>query len=199
MSQKADLRRITHEERTEKPDFASKAQSQSDEELMRHYKEETNEMAFSLLFQRHSGRVLGFLAKKLSSLQLAQDLTQDVFLKLHRSRIQYVPTLPFAPWLFSIARSVWLDSLKKKQEEPTDHILLERLVPAIEPAFGPSNNDELIEQLLPHQKTAVSMKVYEDATFEDIALRLGTSPQNARQLVSRGLKRLREVMKSKKD
>lgn len=194
MSQKADSHRITHEERMERPDLVSK----SDEELMRHYKE-GEEMAFSILFQRHSGRVLGFLAKKLSSLQSAQDLTQDVFLKLHRSRMQYVPTLPFAPWLFSITRSVWLDSLKKKREELMEPIFLEKLIPATEPVFESSYNDEFVGQLIPNQRTAVSMKVYDDATFEDIALRLGTSTQNARQLVSRGLKKLREVMGLKKD
>lgn len=68
----------------------------SDEELMRSY-QKGDLMAFEVLFKRYAGRVLGFLSKKLSQVQLAQDLGQDVFLKLHRSRAQYAPHLPFAP------------------------------------------------------------------------------------------------------
>ncbi|QQR81263.1 MAG: RNA polymerase sigma factor [Deltaproteobacteria bacterium] len=140
----------------------------------------------------------GFI-KKLGNVQSAQDFTQDVFLKLHRSRMQYAATLPFAPWLFSITRSVWIDGLKKRQnDEPTDHLFLEKLAPRTEPVFQ-SIPLEALDHLLPNQSTAVSMKVYDDATFEEIATRLETSPQNARQLVSRGLRKLKEVMKPRKD
>lgn len=173
--------------------FASK----SDEELMRSY-QEGEQMAFEILFKRYSSRVLGFLSKRLSQTQLAQDLTQDVFLKLHRSRAQYAPSLAFAPWLFSITRSVWIDHLKKnRKEEPTEQAFLEKLSPATELVF--ESQDEILGQLIPKQKTAVTMKIYDDATFEEIAIKLSTSSENARQLVSRGLKRLREVVKLKRD
>ncbi|OGQ22978.1 MAG: hypothetical protein A3I05_06045 [Deltaproteobacteria bacterium RIFCSPLOWO2_02_FULL_44_10] len=188
MSQKNHSDRITLRDET---DFTSK----SDEELMKHY-QEGKQMAFEVLFQRYSGRVFGFLSKRLSQPSFAQDLTQDVFLKLHRSRTQYAQHLPFAPWLFSITRSVWIDHLKKKRkEEPTEHALLEKLSPVTEPIF--ESQDEMLNHLLPHQKTAVAMKIYDDATFEEIASKLATSSENARQLVSRGLRRLRAVMKLK--
>lgn len=191
MSQNAHPDRITCQE-------GENFNSQSDEELMRYY-QEGREEAFSVLFERHSRRVLGFLSKKLGNVQSAQDLTQEVFLKLHRSRMQYTATLPFVPWLFSITRSVWIDGLKKKKNEKLiGHALLEKLSPTTEPVL-PFNNPEILDHLLPNQKTAISMKVYDDATFEEIALRLATSPENARQLVSRGLRNLKGMMEFKKD
>ncbi len=191
MSQNAHPDRITCQE-------GENFNSQSDEELMRYY-QEGREEAFSVLFERHSRRVLGFLSKKLGNVQSARDLTQEVFLKLHRSRMQYTATLPFVPWLFSITRSVWIDGLKKKKNEKLiGHALLEKLSPTTEPVL-PFNNPEILDHLLPNQKTAISMKVYDDATFEEIALRLATSPENARQLVSRGLRNLKGMMEFKKD
>ncbi|MEK6579254.1 MAG: sigma factor, partial [Bdellovibrionota bacterium] len=81
---------------------------QSDEELMTLY--QTGSLAaFDVLFNRHSGRVLAFLRKKVLS-ETAQDLTQEVFEKLHRSRAKYNPRYPFLPWLFTVSRNVLLDS-----------------------------------------------------------------------------------------
>jgi RNA polymerase sigma factor (sigma-70 family) len=193
MSQKTHSDRIILGDKMNEADFASK----SDEELMRSY-QEGEQMAFEILFKRYAGRVLGFLSKRFFQPQLAQDLTQDVFLKLHRSRAQYVPDLVFAPWLFSITRSVWIDHLKKnRKEEPTEKEFLEKLSPATELVF--ESQDEILGYLPSNQKTAVAMKIYDDATFEEIASRLETSTANARQLFSRGLKRLREVTKLKRD
>lgn len=193
MSQKIHSDRITLGDRMDESGFASK----SDEELMKSY-QEGEQMAFETLFKRYSGRVLGFLSKRLSQTQLAQDLTQDVFLKLHRSRAQYAPSLAFAPWLFSITRNVWIDHLKKnRKEDPTEQTFLEKLSPSTELVL--ESQDEILGELIPKQKTAVAMKIYDDATFEEIANKLSTSSENARQLVSRGLKRLREVVKLKRD
>lgn len=169
----------------------------SDEELMRNY-QEGDQVAFEILFERYSGRVLGFLSKRLSQPQSAHELTQDVFLKLHRSRGQYRGNLPFAPWLFSITRNVWIDHIKKnRKEDPTDQDFLEKLAPIPEPTVESQN--EILKQLVPNQKTAVAMKIYDDATFEEIAARLDTTSENARQLFSRGIRRLKELMGLKKD
>lgn len=158
-------------------------------------------IAFELLFERHSGRVQGYLQKKLSSPKEAQDLVQEVFFKLHRSRHQYNGTLPFSPWLFSITRSIWLDHLKKRNfEDATDQGKLEALQPVVHMSrVSDAAGLEILDQLSPSQKEAVGLRVFDEATFEEIATRLSTSPENARQLVSRGLKKLREIWGSRKD
>lgn len=171
----------------------------SDEELMETYK--MGEVAaFDILFERHSGQVLGYLSRKLSSVKEAQDVLQESFFKLHRSRHQYNGTLPFAPWLFSITRSVWLDHVKKKNLEdlvaPED---LDKLVnqPVLAPVQGISS--DVLNRLPANQKEAVALRILDEATFEEIAIKLSTSPDNARQLVSRGLKRLKEFLKVGKE
>ena len=178
-----------------KSDFKNK----TDEELMETYK--MGEVAaFDILFERHSGQVLGYLSRKLSSSKEAQDVLQDVFFKLHRSRHQYNGTFPFAPWLFSIARSVWLDHVKKKNledlvaPEELDNLIAQ---PVLTSAQG--INSDVLDRLPANQKEAVALRILDEATFEEIAIKLSTSPANARQLVSRGLKRLKGFLKVRRE
>jgi RNA polymerase sigma-70 factor (ECF subfamily) len=180
----------------------------SDEELMTIYQSGTleAERAFDILFDRHSRKVLGFLMKKLTPKQhdqtVANDLVQEVFLKLHRSRAQYDPRLAFAPWLFSITRSVQLDYLKKNRpEEATDHETLESIAGATTFSRVPETSEEpsaktqeALAALPSAQREAVALRVYDEATFEEIAAKLSVTPANARQLVSRGIRKLKNAL-----
>lgn len=57
----------------------------------------------------------------------------------------------------------------------------------------------VLKELPVTQKEAVSLRVIDESTFEEIALKLSTSPENARQLVSRGLKKLKLLLSLKKE
>jgi RNA polymerase sigma-70 factor (ECF subfamily) len=152
-----------------------------------------NQAAFTLLLDRHSGRVFGFLFKRTQNQGDAKDLLQETFFKLHRSRHLYNTTLPFLPWLFSITRSVLLDHYKKKKplEDLVEPVELDRLAA---PVFPQESQENRLTLLTGMQREAVHLRVYDEATFEEIASKLSTSPDNARQLVSRGLKRLRKIL-----
>lgn len=182
---------------------ASDLTDKSDEDLMELYKL-GNSIAFDILFQRNAGPVLGYLRRRITKDKDAQDILQDVFLKLHRSKHQYDRTLPFSPWLFSIARSVWLDCLKKKNlEYVSESEVIENrinLIESKESGFNiesPGMDLKVLNQLPEPQKVAVSLRVIDDATFDEIALKLSTSPDNARKLVSRGLKKLRDLLSAR--
>lgn len=171
----------------------------SDEELMESY-QMGNTAAFDILFERHSPKVLGYLLKRIMKKREAEDLLQEVFFKLHRSKHQYNKTLPFSPWLFSITRSVLLDQAKKRSlEDSTETDVLERMASrqATSENESPVNLSEMVEALPQVQRDVVNMRVYDEQTFEEIASRLSTSPENARQLFSRGVKKLRELLGSK--
>ena len=163
----------------------------SDEDLMEQY-QMGHPQAFDILFQRHGPRIQGYLTKKTGSAKHAQDLSQEAFLKLHRSKHLYQRHLPFLPWLFSIVRSVLLDDVKKRKREiPISLNAPHEFATASEPS---AEIEAVSLTLLPtQQKEAVALRIFEDATFEEIAKRLSTSENNARKLVSRGLNKLREI------
>lgn len=165
-------------------------QIMSDEDLMDSYVKDDS-MAFEILYQRYASQVVGYLTQKTRSPKSAQDLAQEVFLKLHRSRHQYNKMLPFAPWLFSISRSVFLDSVKKRSlEDVTEDQVFDKIAaPNLFNESAPVDLSVLSET----QKTVVSLRVYDEATFDEIARRLSTTPENARQIFSRGMKTLKSA------
>ena len=145
--------------------------------------------AFEELYSRHSGKVLGYLKRKVRSEALALDIFQATFLKLHRSSSRYNASFPFVPWLFTICRSELLDALKKP------HMSQEALMAEVPEPAGTApaaDQPEISLQSLPAvQREAVELRYRKDFSFEEIASALETSPANARQLVSRALRSLR--------
>lgn len=173
--------------------------ARSDEELMILY-QKGDSLAFDELYERHAGKVFGYLSKRNFSKLEAGDLVQEVFLKLHRSKHLYNHEQPFLPWLFIIARTTLLDFAKKKRltDEPLeDH----DEISSDKDQDNPESHEWIEDQLqkLPvQQKTAMVLRFYEESEFEEIARKLQTSPENARQLVSRGLRSLKDLVLKKK-
>ncbi len=160
----------------------------SDEELMVAYQLGEAE-AFEELYSRHSGKVLGYLRKKVRSEALARDIFQATFLKLHKSGGRYNASFPFVPWLFTVCRSELLDALKKPHMK---HEALMAEVPENASVLPDLENPEISLRSLPApQREAVELRYQRDFSFEEIATALETSPANARQLVSRALRSLR--------
>jgi len=60
----------------------------------------------ALLFERHHRRTFGFFLRLCGDRQTAEDLTQDLFLQVLRSRETWQEGRPFLPWLFQIARNL---------------------------------------------------------------------------------------------
>jgi len=79
-----------------------------DEELMAELGK-ADQQAFRELFTRYSSRVYVFLYHMTGERDMAQDLLQETFIRLYRSRERYDPTRPFRPWLFKIASNLSSD------------------------------------------------------------------------------------------
>lgn len=161
----------------------------SDEELMEAY-QQGDDAAFAALYRRHAEKIYGFLMNRLRDRPFADDVFQAVFMKLHATRAHYDPAFPFLPWLFTVCKSVMIDAIRKKKR-----IREEANEEAIEQAAAsePRGESELPDfgQLPEAQRHAVELRYGHDLSFEEISKRLETSPANARQLISRALKRLR--------
>lgn len=167
----------------------------SDEVLMTLYQAGEYE-AFEILYRRHSGRVFEFLRKK-SDPQTAGELLQETFLKIHRSRARYSSQYPFLPWLFTVARNVHLDSLRRAENKITSRSTSDEGVDfgaaSAMPAAVGLDMALALESLPENQRRAIELRYLSDWSFEQIAAEMKTSPLNARQLISRGVKRLRST------
>lgn len=69
--------------------------------------------AFAELYRRAAPRVRGFLLRLSGDAALADDLTQESFLRIHRARGNFEPGAAALPWVFAIARNVFLDHARR--------------------------------------------------------------------------------------
>lgn len=169
--------------------------SLKDEQLMQAY-QNGSEAAFKYLFERHSPRVYGFLMNRLRNRSQTDDVFQAVFLKLHQSRRLYDPTFLFTPWLFTICKSVLIDQLRKSQrnkEDTNDEVLENTAAKAESSSTMQTDLSAYLRTLPANQKDAIELRYAYDLPFEEIALRLETSPSNVRKLISRGVKKLKVI------
>jgi RNA polymerase sigma-70 factor, ECF subfamily len=71
-----------------------------------------DETSFALLLQRYRSPLVNFLYRMVRSREQAEDLAQEVFLRVYRAREEYVPSAKFTTWLFRIATNLALNSVR---------------------------------------------------------------------------------------
>ena len=155
--------------------------------------------AFNYLYDKYKSLVYGYLYNRVNKRTEVDEIFQNVFLRLHQSRSRYKSKFPFEPWLFAVLRNSLIDYYRKKSKEYQDVSLdgLE-MTPSALQVEDKHNLDGLLPKdadLSKSQRQAIELRYGEDFSFEEIANRLETTSANARQLVSRALKRLRKFIK----
>ena len=160
--------------------------------------QEGDTRAFDLLYRRHSGKVYGFIKNRISDSGLVEDIFQSVFVKLHKSRNQFDSSLKFKAWLFTICRTVLADAFRERPKIET--VPLEEASDIEAPRAGEMAlwGLEPLTELPEAQRRAVELRYIEELSFDEIARRLETSPDNVRQLVSRGVRSLKALLNGKR-
>lgn len=98
-----------------------------------------SDAGFNRIHARLRNKVFRFALKKARDRDGAEDLVQEIFLKLHRFRKSYTPGLPFLPWFWTLARNATTDWLRRRRS--SRELLLES--PGGESEEGASGFDEL--------------------------------------------------------
>jgi RNA polymerase sigma-70 factor (ECF subfamily) len=170
------------------------------EKLMLAYQNGSVE-AFEQLFKRSSGRVRLWLKRRVPSDELADDLTQKVFFKLHRSRHQFRVEEVFDAWLFSIVRSVWSDEMRSRARKPDtssalpiDEVPESKLISAEEESGSEIDWEAAVLKLPPIHREALDLRYQDGESFGGLARRWKISEAAARQRVSRAVRELREIL-----
>ena len=162
--------------------------------LMRRY-QKGDQSAFNEIYNAYSTRVYGYLSKSLAN-QDVDEVFQKCFLKIHSQRKNFDSSkLKFDAWLFTICKSCLIDHARvvSRQRRNTDEIAIAQ---SMKQQVTPSNQEIDLSPLPSKQQDAIRLRYYEDLDFDEIAKILNTSSSNTRQLVSRGLKKLKELLGS---
>lgn len=154
--------------------------------------------AFDCYYEKMSPKIWGFVKKRIQSTAHAEDIYQEVWLKIHRSREQYDPKYPVNPWVFTIVRSVLYDGLRVVQRNK-EHLVEEEVMDQKIAQASMENDkkssapdwDHGLGNLTAEQKNMIELRYLKDWSFGEIAKSLGLSEDNTRQKISRIVKKLR--------
>src|SRR5579864_7116802 len=93
---------------------------------------EGDETSFALLLERHRAPVVNFLHRMVQNRAVSEELAQEVFLRVFRSRESYEPTAKFTTWLFRIATHLALNWIRDNKKEKNQESLSEEVVEGAE-------------------------------------------------------------------
>ena len=176
-----------------------------DAELMLRVKE-GDDASFGVLLDKHRSSVVHFLYRMVRNQAVAEELAQEVFLRVYRSRSTYEPTAKFTTWLFRIATHLALNSLRDGRNErlqehlddDTSNLPVRQVFdrrPSVEQAMMHEAKLEEVRQAvatLPEkQRAAVLMHKYEEMEYTQIAGVLRCSESAVKSLLFRAYERLR--------
>ena len=181
-------------------------ENSEDVRLMIRVKAHGDVRAFETLIERHQGAVIGTVAKMLGGPSDAEDIAQQVFIRIWKSAGRYNPTAKFTTWMFTITRNLVFNEMRRRQRKPavsieereddfhlqtadtrgktpTDEALQRELEAAV---------DASIQSLPEKQRMAVILRRYEEVPYEEIATVLGLSLSAVKSLLFRARTQLKE-------
>ena len=170
--------------------------------------------AFEELVLRYQGRLVTVLGHLVGNRDLAEDLAQEVFMRVFKSRKTYVPGAKFATWLFTIANNVASNArrsrsrrreitLEGRDSGPMGAHPLEALATASSGQLPTRQLDNAemrdilhlaLEGLNERQRIAVLLNKFEGMSYADIAQTMELTPQAVKSLLSRARCNLRDVL-----
>jgi RNA polymerase sigma-70 factor (ECF subfamily) len=167
----------------------------TDEELMEGFKG-GDEKAFVELYRRYNRRIYAYCARMMNSKILAEDLFQEVFVRVARKR-QRFESGSFSAWLFAIARNLCLNALR----DNVVHVAIEEVQETLQTSADETEYDpsleilkEAIEQLPPDLREPLVLRVYNGFSYQEIADMTQTKLATVKVRIFRAKQRLHEKL-----
>ena len=169
--------------------------------------------AFEELVELYQHRLVAVMNHLVGNAEEAEDLAQEVFLRVYRTRKKYHPRSKFSTWLFTIANNLALNALRSRKRKPLT------LLPAQDSGpLGPRPAERLVqdrgsgpmrrlerqeltelirralEGLNERQRMAVVLNKFEDMNYAEIAEVMGLTTKAVKSLLSRARENLRVAL-----
>ena len=169
--------------------------------------------AFAELVEKYKQPVMNFVFRSLRDEIEAEDLAQNVFLQVYKSRARYKQTAKFSTWLFTIARNLCLNEIRRRSRHPAEsieeahaeHEDLPRQQYEDKSQIAPPEKllhgelaqkiEEALAGLPENQRTAILLCRQDELSYEEIAEILDCSLSATKSLIHRGRETLKEKLK----
>jgi len=165
--------------------------------------------AFAVLVERHQHSVVGTVAKMLGNANDAEDVAQQVFVRVWKSAERYEPTAKFTTWLMTITRNLVFNEMRRlqrsrmvsmetREEDPPMQFPDDSARAPGEVLLGVELEqaiDDAIASLPEMQRMALVLRRYEEMPYEEIAKVLDTSVAATKSIIFRARNELRERLR----
>jgi RNA polymerase sigma-70 factor (ECF subfamily) len=173
-----------------------------------------NAAAFEALVHKYQNRLITILQHLVNDRSLAEDLAQEVFMRIYRARLTYVPTAKFSTWLYTITNNVANNAIRKSSRRkevnlvsspsgtmkvrPLDTMAKDKS--ALMPTRQLDQREmsrilhDAIQSLSPRQRMAMMLSRFENLSYIEIAEAMQLSTQAVKSLLSRARVNLKELL-----
>jgi RNA polymerase sigma-70 factor (ECF subfamily) len=169
--------------------------------------------AFTGLVEKYKQPVMNFVHRSLRDETEAEDVAQNVFLQVYKSRARYERTAKFSTWLFTIARNLCLNEIRRRSRHPAESLEEAHAEHDDQPArqyedkkiVQPTEKmlhrelsgkiEEALAELPEIQRTAILLCRQDELSYEEIAKVLGCSLSATKSVIHRGRETLKEKLK----
>jgi RNA polymerase sigma-70 factor, ECF subfamily len=170
-------------------------------------------VAFAALVDKYKQPVIHLAWRMLRDPVEAEDMAQNVFVQVYKSADRYAVASKFSTWLFTIARNLCLNELRRRSRHPADPLDASFADGEDHPpqqyedkaAASPPENllqgelaekiDEALDALPENQRTAILLCRQDELSYEDIAKVLGCSVSATKSIIHRGRETLKQKLK----
>ncbi len=170
----------------------------SDEHIMEAVKNGNLQQA-SILFDRYHKRIFNFLARMTGEREAAEDLTQNVFLRMLKYRHTYKPEMKFQSWIYQMARNAFSDYYQQQKQRIPVKMEVEKLddhLPDLMEALEQEENEKrlirALAQLPDDYRELLVLTRFQHLKYEEVAGFLNMTVANVKVKVHRAIGQLRE-------
>lgn len=153
----------------------------------------------SVLFDRYNKRIFNFLARMTVERELAEDLTQNVFLRIIKYRGSYREGMRFQSWIYQVARNVFSDHYQAVKNKVSGFVDVERVedkVMDLQESIEQDEREKLLHKsialLTEEQRELLVLTRFQHMKYEEVALIMDTTVANIKVKVHRAIQKLRE-------
>lgn len=151
----------------------------------------------SVLFDRYNKRIYNFLRQLTNDSMLAEDLTQNVFLRLIKYRNSYREGNRFQSWIYQMARNVFADHYQSNKNKIESHVDVEKMSDQISTMEDDQDEQEQLlhrslAKLNDEQRELLVLTRFQHLKYEEVAAIMDTTVANIKVKVHRAIGKLRE-------
>ncbi len=169
----------------------------SDEQLLDLY-HSGDASAFFEFYSRHSGRISGYAIKKGMSREAADEVSQESFLRLHRSIHHYEKGRPALPWFFTLVHNCLIDAYRdgiRINKVKAEYRQLGGNVDVKDQTTSEDGDAMLALGHLPlDQKKVIELRVFSGKSFKEMSNELEQSEVGLRKIFERAKKKIKKIM-----